>query len=138
MPERIRFMEHKARRILWMDFTGLTGENPETLVAIERARRTVAALPKQKTLLTMTDFTNTKPSLTAIEALKTLAKHNTPWVLAAALVGVPPILRLLVRLVSLTTGRKMAVFRTVAEAKDWLAQQTAPPESVPEQYLDDN
>jgi hypothetical protein len=51
-------------------------------------------------------------------------------------VGLNPILRLFLRIITFVTGRKLAVFRTRDEAQEWLVKQHTPPASVPEEWIE--
>jgi len=118
-----------------MDFSGITLED-EALPIIAEAKRFVAARPPVRDLLTLVDATGSRCTGPVVEQLKDLAKHNKPWVLAGAVVGLNPILRLFLRIITCVTGRKLAVFRTRDEAQAWLAKQHTPPSSVPEQWAE--
>jgi len=118
-----------------MDFSGITLED-EAMPIIEEARRFVASRPQVRDLLTLVDATGSRCTGPVIERLKELAKHNGPWVLAGAVVGLNPILRLFLRIITFVTGRKLAVFRTRDEAQAWLVQQHTPPASVPEHWAE--
>jgi hypothetical protein len=132
---RTRFIKHQGRSIVLMDFSGITLED-EAMPVIEEARRFVASRPQVRDLLTLVDATGSRCTGAVIERLKELAKHNGPWVLAGAVVGLNPILRLFLRIITFVTGRKLAVFRTRDEAQAWLVQQHTPPASVPEHWAE--
>lgn len=136
MSARVRFIEHKNRRILFLDLAQLNGDDPATVEAIEAARQAVAALPRERTLLSLVDATGSAPTPKSMEALKEYAKHNTPWVLASAVVGITPILRLFLRIITFTSGRKVAVLRTLDEGKEWLVAQKEPPSEIPQDFID--
>ena len=132
---RTRFINHQGRAIVLMDFSGITGE-AEAMPIIDEAKRFVAARPQVRDLLTLVDATGSVCTGAVVERLKDLAKHNTPWVLAGAVVGLSPILRLFLRIITFVTGRKLAVFRTRDEAQAWLVEQHTPPTAVPEQWIE--
>ena len=123
--ERTSFIEHAGRRIVFMDFTGIV-DPEEALRTIEEARQFVAAQPRTGTLLTLVDVQNSRFNDRIVEALKALASHNRPWVLAGAVVGMSPLQRVVYRIVNAFTGRRLAAFETAPEAKEWLVRQAAP------------
>ncbi len=133
--ERTRFVEHKGRAIVLMDFSTLIVPK-DTLAAIDAARKFVAERPKVQNLRTLVDVSGATYDYDVLEALKHLAAHNKPWVLAGAVVGLSPLRRLAVRIVCFFSGRKLATFRTAEEAKSWLVAQEAPPAVVPEASTD--
>ncbi len=130
MP-RTQFVAHEDRQIVLMDFTHIR-ELDQALEAIEEARQFVAAQPRMKKLLTLVDVTDSVQDDSVIEALKRLAEHDKPWVMAGAVVGVGGARRLLFKLVTMFSGRKLASFASVDDAKDWLVRQYIPPASVPD------
>jgi hypothetical protein len=129
--DRTRVIEHKGHAIILMDFSQLKVPQ-ETLAVIDAATRFVAAQPKVQNLRTLVDVSGSVYDYDVLEALKALAAHNKPWVLAGAVVGLSPLRRLAVRIVCFFSGRKLASFKTLEEAKEWLVAQQAPPAEVPE------
>lgn len=136
MSDRVRFIEHKSRRILFLDLSNLAGNDPVAFAAIDRAREVVASLPRERTLLMMVDSTGSVPNVDSIKALTELARHNTPWILASAVIGVTSILRLFLRIVTFAAGRKLAVFKTLEDGKEWLSAQWVPPTEVPQNFTE--
>jgi hypothetical protein len=132
---RTRFIEHKDRKIVLMDFSHIIDEATGE-AAIAEAKRFVAAQPRVRNLLTMVDATGARATAPLIEQLRDLAAHNTPWVLAGSVVGVNPILSLLLRIITSVTGRKLAAFRTRDDAKEWLVKQQVPPTTVPQEWTE--
>ena len=118
-----------------MDFSHVTDEAIAS-GAIAEAKRFVASQPRVRNLLTLVDAQGSIYTAPLIEQLKDLAHHNTPWVLAGAVVGLSPLLRLLMRIITTVTGRKLATFRTIDDAKAWLVKQRVPPEQVPEEWTE--
>jgi hypothetical protein len=126
---RTKFIEHAGRRIVYMDFTNVQ-EIEEGLRIIEQARLFVAAQPKRKELLTLVNVENSKFDDRIVQALRNLAKHDQPWVMAGAVVGMSPLQRVIYRVINAFTGRRLAAFETVEEAKAWLVKQQKPVDEV--------
>lgn len=127
MP-RTRFIDHEGRPIVFMDFSQI--EEPDlALVEIAAARQFVAAQPKVKNLLTLVYVEGSRFDGRIIEALRELAAHDAPWVLAGAVVGMSALHKVLYRIVSTLSGRKLAAFETIEEAKAWLVAQPKQPAS---------
>jgi hypothetical protein len=121
---RTRFIEHEGRRILWMDFSGIL-DREEVLRVLQEAKSFVAAQPRARNLLTLVNVADTVFGAQGIKALKDLASHNAPWVLAGAAVGMTTVQHVICRLINTLTGRRLVAFETVEEAKAWLGQQVA-------------
>ena len=129
---RTKLIEHAGRPIVSMNYSHLTSRL-EFLETIEASCRFVAAQPRVQNLLTLIDVTGTSYDPEIVNALTKAAVHNKPWVLAAAVVGLTPLRRLVYRLVIVFSGRKIGSFKTVDAAKAWLVSQKIPPVSVPQE-----
>ena len=127
--ERTGFIEHQERQIVFMNFAGI--ENVEEgLKIIEEARQFVAAQPRRRNLLTLVDVTGSTQDSRVVDAMKELAEHDKPWVLAGAVVGVSALKRMMFRLVVMLSGRKLATFASLDDAKDWLVHQWVPDDTL--------
>lgn len=131
MEQRTRFIEHAGRALLLMDFSNLWRVD-QMLSAIEEARRFVADQPKTQSLLVLVDVAESAIDDRILTKLKELAVHDAPWVLASAVVGMRGTQKLVHRLVTTFSGRKLAAFESAQEAKNWLVAQHSPPATVPE------
>lgn len=118
--ERVRFIEHKGKQILHLDFAR-TGSD-QILRIIEEAKRVISDQPA-RSLRTLTDVTDLKFNSAASDAMKEFASHNKPYVTAAAVVGVTGLKQIIYNAVVKFTGRNLVLFDTHGEAKDWLAAQ---------------
>ena len=122
MTGRVRFDDHLGRRILVTDLSNLDPDHaPEVL---DEARRVVATLPRERSLLSLLVVRNMRFDPTTIDAMKKVGRDNEPWVIATAVVGLSAIGRVLARVVSTFSGRRYAAFETVEQAKEWLARQS--------------
>ncbi len=130
MP-RTGFIEHQERQIVFMNFAGVENVE-EALKIVEEAKQFIAALPRRRNLLTLVDVTGSTQDSRVVDALKDLAEHDKPWVLAGAVVGISSLKRMMFRLIVMLSGRKLASFATLDDAKDWLVHQWVPPSSVPD------
>ncbi|HYJ78097.1 MAG TPA: hypothetical protein VEW03_00645 [Longimicrobiaceae bacterium] len=121
--DRTRFIEHRGRRILFIDFSEMNDPG-EALAEIAKVRRVVAEQPPES-LLTLTDVTGTRYDDDIIQALKELAAHNRPYVRAAASVTRTPLQLVALRASAIATRRRLEAFGDLEEAKNWLVQQGA-------------
>jgi len=118
---RVTFIYHKQRRILLYDFTGLD-DTRDALELISHARAVAAKQPPESTL-TLTDISNSHYDKHVTSALQELAKHNKPYVIAGAAVGVTGLAKIIFRSILAFSGRKnIQLFDTREAALDWLSQ----------------
>lgn len=126
LTTRIKFLYHKQRRVLLYDFTGL----PDTSEAHELIRyaREVAAKQAPHSLFTLTDISDSHYDKGVTSALQELAKHNKPYVIAGAAVGVSGLSKIIFRSILAFSGRKnIQLFDTREQALDWLATYDTQP-----------
>lgn len=119
---RMRFIEHKGRRIALLDFSGIV-DPPEALAAVAEATKFVGAQPVGGDTMTLTDVTNTRYDRQVIEAFKEMSLHNRPIVKTAAIASNSPLTRAAISMIALFSRRKLEVFDSRAAALDWLAAQ---------------
>lgn len=115
--DRIQFIQHKAEKILHLDFTHAKAD--EVIQIIQEATRVIAAQPANS-LRTLTDVTGMSFNAQASEAMKEFARHNKPFVTAAAVVGVTGLKQIIYNAVLKFSGRNLVAFDSSEEAKDWL------------------
>ncbi len=118
--ERIQFIQHKGKKILHLDLSG--AKVTEVIQLIREATPVIAAQP-EKSIRTLTDVTNMKFDSGATEALKQFTRHNKPYVIAGAVVGVTGLKQIIYNAVLKFSGRNIVAFDTLEQAKDWLATQ---------------
>jgi hypothetical protein len=120
--DRVRFIEHKGKRIILLDFSGMT-ENVQGLEVVAEAIRVIGAQPVGGGTLTLTDVTDTRYDRQIIEAFKEMTARNRPFVKAAAVVSNSSLHRAAISMIALFSRRKLEVFDSRAPALDWLATQ---------------
>jgi hypothetical protein len=83
-----------------------------------------AKIPEQyqqlKRCLTLADVSNSPFDNAVKEALRDVLAHNRPYVLAAALLGVTGLQKVMYTALMRITGRNSRIFSTEAEAVAWL------------------
>ena len=117
--ERVQFIQHKGKKILHLNFADCKAD--EVLTVIDQAK---AAIRTQalRSVLTLTDVTNTAFNSKVSDAMKEFVMHNKPYVVASAVVGVTGLKQIIYNAVMKFSGRKLTAFDSLAEAKDWLAE----------------
>ncbi|HEU0079169.1 MAG TPA: hypothetical protein VFQ76_16060 [Longimicrobiaceae bacterium] len=119
--DRTRLIEHRGRRILLLDYSGIR-DAAEALREIE-ASREVVRTQAPGTLLTLTYVRDARYNTEVIQAIKALAEHNRPYVRAGAVVGMSGIHRAVFGTILLFTRRALRAFDDLEAAKDWLVEQ---------------
>jgi hypothetical protein len=118
--ERIKFITHKDKQILLIDFSHLRAtEVPDVM---KEAQQVIAGQPKQS-VLTLTDITQMGFNMEVTAALKEYVAHNKPYVKASAVVGAEGLLAVTKTGVERSTERDLINFKTREEAQDWLVSQ---------------
>ena len=121
--ERVTFVTHRDTRILRVDYSGL-GEMEDLLQVAHRARRLMEKEPAQSVLV-LVELSGTRYSLRLVRNLGDLAVANAPFVKARALVGLPALVRPVVREVARASGRPIEMFDDHERALDWLTERAA-------------
>jgi hypothetical protein len=116
--KRVAFIYHKGKEILYLNFADCKVE--EAVPIIEEAKKVISARPEHS-LLTLTDVSNMRFDEKVSQEMKAFTVHNKPYVVAAAVVGVTGIKKILFEAVLLFSRRKLHTFDTIEQAKDWLA-----------------
>jgi len=93
----------------------------DALDVIAFARQTVAGQPLNS-LYTLSDITDSRYDRNVTAALQELAKHNKPYVIAGAAVGVSGLQKVVFRSILAFSGRtNIKLFDDRGSAMDWLA-----------------
>lgn len=124
MSDRICFIPNPVNgaNVLLMDLSGFAVAS-DSFPYISEARDTVAAQPPLS-LYCLLDVSGSRFNVDVVEAMKELASHNKPFVIATALVGVSGLQRVILESVVKLTGRRnLKQMPSRAEAFDWLAAQ---------------
>ena len=119
MSERIRWITHKGKRILFSDYSGLKGE--EYIAAIEALKQELVRQPAGSIVLTLNDVTGSVASHPVVKKGQELeeAKNQRGVITFAAMVGLTGMKAALIQFVN----RDAHVFASHEEAKDWLVAQ---------------
>jgi hypothetical protein len=117
---RTHFVDHQGKRILLFDFEGLQ-EPSESLREIENAKAFVATQPR-RSLRILTRVRNTRYNAAVLQGMKELARHDEPYVIASAVVGLTGLLRIAYTAITTFSRRNIAVFDEDQEALNWLAK----------------
>ena len=120
LTRRIRFVRHGSQNILLLDFTEI-GHTKDALDVVVHARNFVARQPLNS-LYTLSDISGSRYDREVTAALQELAKHNKPYVIAGAAVGVSGLQKVVFRSILAFSGRKnIKLFDDRESAMSWLA-----------------
>lgn len=119
MDERIRFVEHREKPILLIDFSGLTAE--EFLPIVDEAQRKIALMPPNSAL-TLADFTGAHLDKAAAMRIKEALVFDRPHVKRSAWVGTESLPKVFYENFKSFSQRDFPAFATREEAMDWLVK----------------
>lgn len=112
------WIEHKGKRILYVDYRGLKGA--QLIEMAETEAKTIVAAPTK--VLVLDDFEGISVDSEFMNRIKQLGKDAEPKTARCAILGVTGLKEILLRAYNAFTGGRSQPFRTKAEALDWLAQ----------------
>jgi hypothetical protein len=119
--DRLQFITHKGKKILLEDFTNLP-PGAEYIDLLKKAQALIATQPP-KSVLALFDTSGGSFNNENLNAMKEFTRANTPYIKAAAVVGITGLLKIALSGVAKFSGRDFITFNTRAEALDWLAEQ---------------
>lgn len=119
--DRAKFVEHKGTQVFTMDCRDASLEEMNAI--IEECILQVRSQP-EKSVLTLTIAGGITFSGETISRLKGLARDNTPYVKAGAIVGVTGLYKVVFNAVAMFSKRRFDLYDTVEEAMDFLAGYT--------------
>jgi len=116
---RARFHDHKGKRIYVTDGSGLGHDDIVRLA--DQCAKDIRAQPPGS-VLAIIHAKDANIDRRVMEKMRWLAEGNKPFVKAAAVSGLSPVHRFILKTVSIVTRRDFLVFETLEEAKDALAK----------------
>ena len=122
--ERARFVEHRGKRLLLLDYTGMGSSMDEVHEVIAKTRQVISREPPAS-VLTVTDVRGSRINPANVRAMQELVRHNTPYVRwGAVVVGLSGVALTAFRAVQAVSRRRnLRAFNDLDEAKDWLVAQ---------------
>lgn len=119
---RIHRITHRDRPVVLIDLTGLTSSG-DWASTVAETRAFFAAMPADRSALTLTDVSDTQYNRETIELMKNLTRDNAPYVRVGAVVNRSAMHRAAIGLIALFARRKFEIFPTRDQALDWLVAQ---------------
>ena len=118
--DRVRFITHEGKQILFIDVTNCAAEDVIELVT--EVQCMVTAQPP-KSVLTLSDLTGARFSRSAVTRMKEVAVFDRPYVKRAAFVGAQSLPRVFYEALKTFSQREFRKFKTREEAMDWLVRE---------------
>lgn len=117
VSERVKFFQYLAEEILFVDFSYA---NAATFRAVaERCRSVVQGRP-HASIRTLVDVSGTSFDKEVIQVAADLAKHNRPYVVRSAVIGVTGLRQIAFSAVAKLSGRDMRLFNSRDDAVSWV------------------
>jgi hypothetical protein len=120
--DRVRFITHQGKQILFIDVTNCAAE--EVIELVTEVQRIVTAQPP-KSVLTLSDLAGAQFSRSAVTRMKEVAVFDRPYVKRAALVGAQSLPKVFYEALKTFSQREFRKFKTREEAMDWLVREEA-------------
>ena len=117
MDDRIRFIEHKSKRILLLDFSHANAHEMQLL--LEHVRITVAQ-HAHESVVTLADFTGATLDHAVATRIKEVLTLDRPFVKKTAWIGTENIPHAFLESFHNFSRREIVTFQTREEAMDWL------------------
>jgi hypothetical protein len=118
VQDRIRFINHEAKKILLVDFSNCPANEVEE---IARAVPDYVTVNPHGSVLVLTDFTGAAFDRDAIRAMKETAVFDKPYVKKSALIGTEDLPASFYDELKTFSRRDLLIFKTREDALDWLA-----------------
>jgi hypothetical protein len=119
MSNKIYFLEHNGKKILYHDLRACTAD--ECVKILEEAKLFITSLPVDNSLLGLNDVRDAKINTAVIQAAKEYAKIAKPYSYKSAIVGVDGLKNIMLQGIIQFSNLNIAQFDTIEKAKDWLA-----------------
>ena len=119
MNDRIKWIEHKGKQILFADYSNLQGE--EFITEIKVFEEFLADLGKNE-LLIFVDARNSDLDDIGFEVGRKAAKMVKPYIKKEAIIGISKGRETFITLVNIFSDIGIKPFNTMEEAIDWLVE----------------
>jgi hypothetical protein len=97
-------------------------ERAEFKRIVDHAKKVIQARPP-KSILIITDISDTHFDSDIVDTFKEYAKHNNPYIRASALVGLSGMQKIIFYAIKTFTGRDFYIAKDIADAQEWLVRQ---------------
>lgn len=120
MTDRVDWIEHKGRKIMFFNLKGASHD--DILAMVEKGKRLYSAEPPHS-ILELIDTTDADFDTESWKEVRIFAKSIKEYVKAAAIVGVSGMTRFMLKAANIFAKRTVTPFEDMEAAKDWLLEQ---------------
>ncbi len=117
MDDRVRFIEHKGKQILLLDYTDCDPQ--QVLGVVDEAQAEIASQPPASVLV-LADFSRAQIDKAAAERIKKALAMDRPYVTRSAWVGTETLPKVFYENFKTFSQRDFPKFATREEALTWL------------------
>jgi len=118
--ERIRFIKHQGRRVLFFD---LSKCSPKEVEKLARILPDFVTVQPRGSVLILTDFTGASIDPEALRTMKETAVFDKPFVKKSALIGTETLPETFYEQLKAFSGRELPIFKNREEALAWLVEE---------------
>lgn len=118
--DRVRFITHKGRQVLFIDMTNL--QKGLCASVMNEVVKIVTAQPKNS-VLTLTDWAGARPGRTDLTRMKEVAVYDRPYVKRAAFINGEDLPKVHQQHLEVFSQRTFAQLPTKEAALDWLVAE---------------
>ncbi|MEN8121413.1 MAG: hypothetical protein ABFS35_13760 [Bacteroidota bacterium] len=121
MVQRVRWIEHKGKKIIYHDLSKLNTD--EAVRVVRQFEQFVIKNKDNPALVSLTDFTDAHIFGESFEEVKRVAKLVRPILNKRAVIGITGVKKVLYKAANIfANGTPSKMFNTLEEAKDYLVK----------------
>jgi hypothetical protein len=113
----------KGKNIFCLDLSGLQLADKQEFRDLVRSAKEKIQTHEPKSLLVITNITNTGFDTEVAAVIGDYAVSNTPYIKASSVVGSAGMQKVAINTVKVVTGREFFMAATMEEAQEWLVNQ---------------
>lgn len=117
----MKWIEHKGKRILYEDFSGL--QDQKDIFEVTDTSTAIICKQPEASVLLLTDITGAHYNPSIIKRLKDNSKLTVPYMKAYVIVGIKGVTLVILESFVAFTGLDVKLCSSIEEGKDWLARQ---------------
>ncbi|RLD84547.1 MAG: hypothetical protein DRJ10_00850 [Bacteroidetes bacterium] len=121
MTERVRWIEHKGKRIIYNDFSKIHSD--EVVRVVRQFEQLVMDSKDTDDIIVLSNMTDAHFFGEAFEEIKRVTKVVRPYIKKRAVVGISGVKSILYKSVNMfARGTPTKMFNTIEKAKDYLVE----------------
>lgn len=121
MTERVRWIEHKGKKIIYLDVSKLNTD--EAVRVVRRFGQLVLENKDNADLVSLSNFLEAHIFGEAFDEIKRVSKLVRPYLKKRAVIGITGVKAILYKSVNLfASGTPTKIFNTLEDAKDYLVE----------------